>query len=133
MCPRPSGRSARSTKSLPSLRLRRTFTATWWPDTRTAAPPSRRRNGWTRCATDCPSGNGGVAPPLADWLPYNADLRNRTAMEGKFGKIVLVVLGVILMIVFILPAGLQNMAGSDATLGTLAGEKVRRGDIINAD
>lgn len=54
-------------------------------------------------------------------------------MEGKFGKIVLVVLGVILMIVFILPAGLQNMAGSDATLGTLGGEKVRRGDLINAD
>jgi hypothetical protein len=54
-------------------------------------------------------------------------------MEGKFGKIVLVVLGVILMIVFILPAGLQNMAGSDATLGQVGGEKVRRGDVINAD
>src|SRR5687767_12937242 len=54
-------------------------------------------------------------------------------MQGRFGKVVLVVLGVILMIVFILPAGIQSMGGGNTSVGTLGGEKVPAQDVINAD
>lgn len=54
-------------------------------------------------------------------------------MQGRLGKIVLVVLGVVLMLVFILPAGLPDMVGSSGNYGTLDGEDVTASDVINAD
>ena len=53
-------------------------------------------------------------------------------MQGKTGKIVLAVLGVILMIVFILPASMQGLPGADPTLGKLSDQEVRQSDILNA-
>ena len=46
-------------------------------------------------------------------------------MESRFGKVALVLIGVVLMLVFILPAGIQNLAGqAGADLGTIGGEEV---------
>ena len=53
-------------------------------------------------------------------------------MQGTTGKVVLVVLGVMLMLVFILPSGLTRGGGSDAVVGTLRGEKVKQSDVREA-
>ena len=53
-------------------------------------------------------------------------------MQGTTGKIVLVVLGVMLMLVFILPSGLRNQAGGDPVVGTLDGKSVRTGEVRQA-
>ena len=50
-------------------------------------------------------------------------------MQGTTGKIVLVVLGVLLMLVFILPSGLRNAGRGDPSVGTLDGASVRAGDV----
>ena len=53
-------------------------------------------------------------------------------MQGRLGKIVLVVLGVILMLMFILPAGIQNTASRSVAMGTIDGEDVSPDDVGRA-
>lgn len=50
------------------------------------------------------------------------------ALESSWSKIFLVVIGVGLMIVFVLPAGMSGMAGSDPEIGTIDGEGVKLSD-----
>ena len=53
-------------------------------------------------------------------------------LETRFGKIALVVLGVILMITFVLPAGIQGLAGSGGSVGEIEGGEVDPQDVRRA-
>ncbi len=53
-------------------------------------------------------------------------------MESKLGRLVLVVIGVVLMITFLLPAGMQQMAGNQGEIGTVDGQAVERDDLARA-
>lgn len=46
-------------------------------------------------------------------------------LESKFGKIVLAVIGTVLMLAFVLPAGFTNMAGRNVEVGEVNGEAIR--------
>lgn len=53
-------------------------------------------------------------------------------MQGRTGKIVMVLLGVLLMLVFILPSGMQGLAGSDPVIGSVGDRDVRVSELENA-
>lgn len=53
-------------------------------------------------------------------------------MQGRTGKIVMVLLGVLLMLVFILPSGMQGLAGSDPVVGSIGDRDVRLSELENA-
>lgn len=53
-------------------------------------------------------------------------------MESKLGKLFLVGIGVVLMITFVLPTAIGNMAGSDVVVGEVGGEDIRNSDVRRA-